>query len=67
LASILSQNALIVDNGTNSSDLTPFNVDWMGKYRGKSRVVVRPKSTVEVAKVLEYCGEKRYGMDAFTE
>ncbi|CAG8637671.1 7702_t:CDS:10, partial [Paraglomus occultum] len=59
LASILSQNALIVDNGTNSSDLTPFNVDWMGKYRGKSRVVVRPRSAEEVAKVLKYCGEKR--------
>ena len=31
----------------------------MGKYAGKSKLALRPKSTEQVSKVLAYCNEKR--------
>ncbi|GJJ14681.1 hypothetical protein Clacol_008947 [Clathrus columnatus] len=37
------------------SELDSFNVDWMGKYRGNSKVVLKPKSTEEVSKIVKYC------------
>lgn len=40
-------------------DLAPFNEDWMRKYRGQSRLVLRPGSTEDVSKILAYCNEHR--------
>ncbi|KAI9787316.1 MAG: hypothetical protein M1816_007664 [Peltula sp. TS41687] len=40
-------------------DLEPFNSDWMRKYRGHSKLVLRPKSTEEVSKILKYCNDRR--------
>lgn len=40
-------------------DLVSYNVDWMDKYHGNSPVLVKPKSTDEVSKVLQYCYQKR--------
>lgn len=37
------------------SELESFNVDWMGKYRGNSKVVLKPKTTEEVSKIVKYC------------
>ncbi len=31
----------------------------MGKYAGKSKLALRPKSTEQVSKVLAYCNERR--------
>lgn len=39
-------------------ELNTYNIDWMGKYVGKSQVVVKPKTTEEVSKVLQYCHER---------
>ena len=36
----------------------PYNVDWMNKWEGRSRVVVRPESTAEVSAILAYCNEQ---------
>ena len=33
--------------------------DWMGKYAGKSKLALRPKSTEQVSKVLAYCNDRR--------
>ena len=33
--------------------------DWMGKYRGKSQLLLRPKSTHQVSDLLKYCNERR--------
>jgi FAD/FMN-containing dehydrogenase len=30
----------------------------MNKYHGKSQIVVKPKTTEEVSKVLKYCNEQ---------
>ena len=31
----------------------------MGKYAGKSKLALRPKSTEQVSKVLAYCNDRR--------
>ncbi|KAG8080945.1 hypothetical protein GUJ93_ZPchr0007g5403 [Zizania palustris] len=35
------------------------NVDWMGKYKGSSQLLLLPKSTTEVSKILSYCNSRR--------
>jgi (R)-2-hydroxyglutarate---pyruvate transhydrogenase len=37
----------------------PYNIDWMRKYRGKSRLVVKPKTTQQVSQILKYCNENK--------
>ncbi|KAG8807733.1 hypothetical protein FRC18_005398 [Serendipita sp. 400] len=34
----------------------------MGKYRGKSRIVLRPKTTEDVSKIMKHCWERRIGV-----
>ncbi|RSL65653.1 hypothetical protein CEP54_004140 [Fusarium duplospermum] len=41
------------------ADLEPFNEDWMHKYRGQARLVLRPSTTEEVSGILKYCNEQR--------
>lgn len=55
----LADEAGVIDGFTQdaSDDLEPFNRDWMKKYRGRTKVVLKPKSTEEVSKVLKYCNE----------
>ena len=54
-SSILSKNSIIQD----SERLAIHNVDWTGKFRGASRLLLLPKSTEEVDKIIQYChGEK---------
>ncbi|KAI9880879.1 MAG: hypothetical protein M1830_010474 [Pleopsidium flavum] len=40
-----------------SDDLEPFNSDWMRKYRGHTKVVVKPRTTEEVSRILKYCND----------
>ncbi|KAG0369811.1 hypothetical protein BC939DRAFT_445903 [Gamsiella multidivaricata] len=40
-------------------DLEAFNIDWMQKYRGQSKLVLKPSSTEQVSKILNYCNENR--------
>lgn len=40
-------------------DIAPFNEDWMRKYRGQSRLVLRPSSTEQVSRVLAHCNERK--------
>lgn len=37
------------------NDLATFNEDWMGKYKGKSTCVIRPKSTAELSDIMRIC------------
>ena len=39
--------------------LEKYNTDWTGQFRGRSRLVLQPASTAEVAAVLEYCNQHR--------
>lgn len=56
---ILDADAAIVDGVTEeaASDLEPFNTDWMRKYKGQSKLVLKPGSTKEVSEVLKYCND----------
>jgi FAD/FMN-containing dehydrogenase len=57
--SILGDDAAVIDGVSSDAtdDIEPYNADWMHKYRGHTRLVLRPKSTEEVSKVLKYCNE----------
>ena len=49
-------------SNTPADELTVFNDDWMGKYKGKSTTVLKPRTTEEVSKIVKYCNEKRIGI-----
>ncbi|THZ58544.1 hypothetical protein D6C86_06296 [Aureobasidium pullulans] len=40
-----------------SEDIEPYNADWMRKYKGHTKLVVKPGNTEEVSKVLKYCND----------
>ncbi|KAJ2450675.1 D-lactate ferricytochrome c oxidoreductase [Coemansia sp. RSA 2336] len=46
-----------VGGSSDPAELEGFNADWLNKYRGRSQLVLRPKSTQEVAAILGYCNE----------
>ncbi|KAJ1979798.1 D-lactate ferricytochrome c oxidoreductase, partial [Dimargaris xerosporica] len=40
-------------------DLAGFNTDFMGKYRGQSSVVLKPKHVQQISQILRYCNSRR--------
>lgn len=40
-----------------SLELTGFNEDWMGRYKGNSQLVLRPRDTSQVSQILAYCND----------
>eukprot|EP00051_Salpingoeca_urceolata_P017090 m.230242 g.230242 ORF g.230242 m.230242 type:complete len:606 (-) comp18858_c1_seq2:3244-5061(-) len=44
---------------TDQDDIAPFNQDWMGKFRGSSQLVLKPRTTEEVSAILSYCNRRR--------
>lgn len=40
-------------------DLVAYNNDWMDKYFGHSSVLLKPKTTEEVSKIMKYCHDQR--------
>jgi len=53
--SILSENDVITD----ASALEQYNVDWMKKYEGKSKLALRPRTTQQVSQILKHCNERK--------
>ena len=49
-------------SNTPADELTVFNDDWMGKYKGKSTTVLKPRTTEEVSRIVKYCNEKKIGI-----
>ncbi|RPB03468.1 hypothetical protein L873DRAFT_1800560 [Choiromyces venosus 120613-1] len=41
-----------------SDDIEAFNTDWMRKYRGQTRLVLKPKSTADVSEILKYSNSR---------
>ncbi|PWY92187.1 actin interacting protein 2 [Aspergillus heteromorphus CBS 117.55] len=58
---LLGSQSAVIDGVTTdaSDDLEPFNSDWMRKYRGHTRLVLKPQTAEEVSQVLKYCNEKK--------
>jgi FAD/FMN-containing dehydrogenase len=56
---LLGKNSAVIDGVTKDAtdDIEPFNGDWMRKYRGHTKLVLKPGSTEEVSKVLKYCND----------
>ena len=56
---LLGSESAIIDGVTKEAtdDIEPFNGDWMRKYRGHTKLVLKPGSTEEVSKVLKYCND----------
>ncbi|KAI5844165.1 D-lactate dehydrogenase 2 [Tricharina praecox] len=48
-----------IDKGASQDELEAFNTDWMRKYRGQTRLVVKPKSTEDVSKIIKHCNERK--------
>lgn len=48
-------NALVTDE----DDLLFFNEDWMRKYKGQSKLVLKPRSAQQVSEILKYCNEQK--------
>lgn len=43
---------------TDAHELETHNTDWLHLVRGMSKVMLRPKTTEEVSKIVKYCNEK---------
>lgn len=57
--SLLGSGSALIDgvSADASEDVEPFNSDWMRKYRGHTKLVLKPESTEQVSKILEYCNK----------
>ena len=53
--SVLDKQGVVTDKEA----IEPYNQDWTKKYRGESKLVLRPKTTEEVSAVLRHCNERR--------
>jgi FAD/FMN-containing dehydrogenase len=56
---LLGKDSAVIDGVTKDAtdDIEPFNGDWMRKYRGHTKLVLKPETTEEVSKVLKYCND----------
>ncbi len=56
---ILGKESAVIDGVTKDAadDIETHNSDWMRKYRGHTRLVLKPGSTEEVSSVLKYCND----------
>ena len=59
LKKIVSSASALIDGVSEDAtdDLEAFNSDWMRKYKGHAKIVVKPGSTEEVSKLLKYCND----------
>lgn len=44
---------------TDASELEPYNADWMGRYKGRSMIALKPRSTEDVAAIMTHCNQRR--------
>lgn len=56
---LLGTESAVLDgvNQDAAEDIEPYNADWMRKYRGHAKLVVKPGSTDDVSKILKYCND----------
>jgi FAD/FMN-containing dehydrogenase len=42
-----------------AQEIAPHLIEWRGRYKGHSRLLLKPKSTQEVSRILSICNETR--------
>jgi FAD/FMN-containing dehydrogenase len=54
---LLGSESSVIDGVSKdaSEDIEAFNSDWMRKFRGHTKLVLKPSTTEEVSKILKYC------------
>lgn len=52
---VLGEKGVVVD----PDQLQVANSDWMGKYKGSSPLLLRPRDTKQVSEVLQHCNARR--------
>lgn len=55
--SILSEHEIL--EASDIEDLAFYNEDWMRKYRGQSKIVLKPKSVEKISQIVKYCNEQK--------
>ncbi|XP_002723770.1 D-2-hydroxyglutarate dehydrogenase, mitochondrial [Oryctolagus cuniculus] len=48
---------------TDPDELQAFNVDWLRMVRGSSKVLLRPRTTEEVSRILRHCHERNLAVN----
>ncbi|RAR00746.1 d-lactate dehydrogenase 2 [Stemphylium lycopersici] len=56
---LLGSESAVIDGVSKdaSEDIEAFNSDWMRKFRGHTKLVLKPSSTEEVSRILKYCND----------
>jgi FAD/FMN-containing dehydrogenase len=56
---LVGKESAVIDGVTKDAtdDIEPYNGDWMRKYRGHTKLVLKPGSTEEVSNILKYCND----------
>ena len=56
---LLGSGSAVIDglNQDATDDLEAYNADWMKKYRGQAKLVVKPQTTEQVSKIMKYCND----------
>eukprot|EP01127_Copromyxa_protea_P009800 TRINITY_DN2333_c0_g2_i1.p1 TRINITY_DN2333_c0_g2~~TRINITY_DN2333_c0_g2_i1.p1 ORF type:complete len:495 (-),score=137.86 TRINITY_DN2333_c0_g2_i1:61-1545(-) len=44
---------------TEAHDIEPYNADWLNKFVGQTKLVLKPTNTKEVSEILKYCNERK--------
>ncbi|CCF60725.1 hypothetical protein KAFR_0L01170 [Kazachstania africana CBS 2517] len=44
---------------SDSENLSLYNEDWMRKYKGQSKLVLKPKSVEKISLILKYCNQEK--------
>ncbi|KAJ0416384.1 hypothetical protein BJY00DRAFT_304161 [Aspergillus carlsbadensis] len=58
---LLGAESAVIDGVTTDAtdDIEPFNGDWMRKYRGHTKLVLKPQSKEEISEIMKYCNGKK--------
>jgi serine/threonine-protein kinase 24/25/MST4 len=58
---LLGAESAVIDGVTTNAtdDIEPFNGDWMRKYRGHTKLVLKPQSKEEISEIMKYCNGKK--------
>src|SRR4051812_25504618 len=49
--SILDSSGISIDK----DELNKYNIDWMNKYSGKSKLLLKPTNSTQISNIIKYC------------